>query len=345
MKIHIHIRGDGVLCAHTTLENDEKLVETIRDLHEDYENADCVLEGFTEGNIVITSTDEEDNVLYCEYRDANDFVEFDETAGLSEGEIDVRISRREQGVWFEDDIDIGDEPFDIERLRLEGSQIPGFAAVVTNVYYGNSPVERVEDIGFDAGMTLTCIHVDEDGEESEFDPPDWKKQDDAAPKEEKPKVAQPKEAEKARQAPVPAAEFFGNAEKGPRAATFKEAWSAFWRSMGFRLAGRATRSEYWKGVLLLLVSWVVLVVLSGFLTSVFHRPAAWLSTFALGLFTLAQAVPSYTAQIRRLHDTNRSGWWLLLYLVPYVGALALLVLFCLPGTSGSNKYGQCPYTK
>ena len=60
------------------------------------------------------------------------------------------------------------------------------------------------------------------------------------------------------------------------------------------------------------------------------------------LFYLAILIPSLAVAFRRLHDTNRSAWWLLIALVPFLGALALLVFYVLPGTVGPNKFGEDP---
>ena len=60
------------------------------------------------------------------------------------------------------------------------------------------------------------------------------------------------------------------------------------------------------------------------------------------LICLALVIPSLAVGVRRLHDTNRSGWWLLIAFIPILGALALLVFFVLPGTVGSNTYGEDP---
>jgi len=54
-------------------------------------------------------------------------------------------------------------------------------------------------------------------------------------------------------------------------------------------------------------------------------------------------IPSIAAGIRRLHDTDRSGWWLLIGLVPLIGVIVLIVFFVTQGTSGPNTYGDDPY--
>jgi uncharacterized membrane protein YhaH (DUF805 family) len=53
-------------------------------------------------------------------------------------------------------------------------------------------------------------------------------------------------------------------------------------------------------------------------------------------------VPSLAVAFRRLHDTGRSAWWILIALVPFVGAIVLLVFTCLDSTPGPNQFGQNP---
>ncbi len=60
------------------------------------------------------------------------------------------------------------------------------------------------------------------------------------------------------------------------------------------------------------------------------------------LFGLGVLLPSLTVGVRRLHDTGRSGWWLLIGLVPILGALALLFFYLQPGHPGDNQHGSNP---
>jgi uncharacterized membrane protein YhaH (DUF805 family) len=57
---------------------------------------------------------------------------------------------------------------------------------------------------------------------------------------------------------------------------------------------------------------------------------------------LAVLLPGIAVSIRRLHDTDRSGWWLLIVLVPLVGAILLIVWYCTEGTRGPNRFGADP---
>ncbi|HSK90309.1 MAG TPA: DUF805 domain-containing protein [Euzebyales bacterium] len=97
-------------------------------------------------------------------------------------------------------------------------------------------------------------------------------------------------------------------------------------------AGRARRKEYWYFVL-----FNVLISLA--LTAV----DAVLQTGVLaGLYSLAVFLPSLAVSVRRLHDTDRSGWWLLVGLIPVVGVVVLLVFTLTDSTMGDNRYGPSP---
>ncbi len=96
-------------------------------------------------------------------------------------------------------------------------------------------------------------------------------------------------------------------------------------------SGRARRQEYWMFILVYIIAYVLLAVID-----------AVVGTMVLALiFSLALLVPSLAVAVRRLHDTNRSGWWLLLGLIPLVG-LVLIVFLALEGTKGDNQYGPDP---
>jgi uncharacterized membrane protein YhaH (DUF805 family) len=60
------------------------------------------------------------------------------------------------------------------------------------------------------------------------------------------------------------------------------------------------------------------------------------------LFGLATFLPGLAVTARRLHDIGRSGWWMLLWLVPLVGWIVLIVWYCQPGQPGTNQYGPNP---
>jgi uncharacterized membrane protein YhaH (DUF805 family) len=60
------------------------------------------------------------------------------------------------------------------------------------------------------------------------------------------------------------------------------------------------------------------------------------------VFAIAVFVPSIAAAARRLHDTNRTGWWQLIALIPLLGAIVLIVFLALEGTAEDNQYGSRP---
>ena len=60
------------------------------------------------------------------------------------------------------------------------------------------------------------------------------------------------------------------------------------------------------------------------------------------LYSLAILIPSIAVVVRRLHDTGRSGWWLLIGLIPVLGSIVLIVFFVLDSEPGENAYGANP---
>ena len=100
--------------------------------------------------------------------------------------------------------------------------------------------------------------------------------------------------------------------------------------VGFQ--GRASRAEFWQFVLVNFIIGVILGIVD----------TAIKSQILGGIYDLAILLPALAVLTRRLHDTDRSAWWLLLYIVIFVGWIVLIVFAALEGTPGDNKYGPNP---
>lgn len=107
----------------------------------------------------------------------------------------------------------------------------------------------------------------------------------------------------------------------------------------FVFEGRARRKEYWMFTLFNIIVSIVLGIVDGILG--LRIGEASIGTLGL-IYSLAVLLPCLGVSVRRLHDTDRSGWWLLIALVPLVGGLVLLYFMVLDSTPGSNKYGPNP---
>ncbi|MGW3289388.1 DUF805 domain-containing protein [Streptomyces sp. NPDC001002] len=100
-------------------------------------------------------------------------------------------------------------------------------------------------------------------------------------------------------------------------------------------SGRARRKEYWNFALFVGIIYVVLLVIA-----LASKQSALLGL--VGLFYLGVLIPSLAVGVRRLHDTGRSGWWLLFGIVPIAGPITLLVFMCSDSAPGANQYGPNP---
>lgn len=116
--------------------------------------------------------------------------------------------------------------------------------------------------------------------------------------------------------------------------------------------GRSRRKEYWMFFLLMLI----LGVIASTIDTMLGFGTTWRSVTGTGysvgwathngpveiLLWLAMLIPNLAVTIRRLHDLDKSGWWLLILLVPLIGAIVLLVFMCIEGTRGANRFGPDP---
>ena len=92
---------------------------------------------------------------------------------------------------------------------------------------------------------------------------------------------------------------------------------------------RATRSEYWYWLLFTTGGQVVLVIIDA-MTGI---------PVLTALFALSTLLPGIAVSVRRLHDLDKSGWFLLLAFIPLVGTIILVVWACQEGTPGPNRFG------
>lgn len=120
--------------------------------------------------------------------------------------------------------------------------------------------------------------------------------------------------------------------------------------------GRARRKEYWMFALFVVIASIAIGIVEAILgigttTTTSGVPAdtygvaysadhgfGWLG----GIFVLAVLVPSIAVGVRRLHDIDRSGWWLLIGLIPLIGGIVLFVFNVTSGTRGPNRFGPDP---
>jgi uncharacterized membrane protein YhaH (DUF805 family) len=100
-----------------------------------------------------------------------------------------------------------------------------------------------------------------------------------------------------------------------------------------QFSGRSGRAEYWWFFLANLILGVVFSLLG-------RVSVAFAVIYAL--YGLAMIIPSLSVSVRRLHDINRTGWWVLIALVPIVGVIVLLVFHATAGDPGGNQYGYPP---
>lgn len=120
---------------------------------------------------------------------------------------------------------------------------------------------------------------------------------------------------------------------------------------------RATRSEFWWFQAAIMLGYAVISLLTtqdlhyamdfdlgaGAFESNLHI-ASIAHNITDGLFSLAVLIPSLAVGARRLHDTNRTGWWQLLLFIPLIGWIVLVIFFATPSQEGKNQYGDQPVT-
>lgn len=104
-------------------------------------------------------------------------------------------------------------------------------------------------------------------------------------------------------------------------------------------SGRARRKEYWMFLLFHIIFLVIAIILDNMLGLAF-KDLGYGPIYLI--YTVAVLIPALAVAIRRLHDTGRSGWYILISLIPFIGSLILLVFFASAGDVDDNEYGSDP---
>ena len=104
-------------------------------------------------------------------------------------------------------------------------------------------------------------------------------------------------------------------------------------------SGRARRKEYWMFALFNIIFVIAAMIIDNVIGTTMAGLPYGLFYF---LYVLAIFIPGLAVGVRRLHDVGKSGWFMLIALIPIVGGIWLLVLFCTDGVIGQNEYGTNP---
>jgi len=102
---------------------------------------------------------------------------------------------------------------------------------------------------------------------------------------------------------------------------------------------RAQRKEFWFFVLFYVGGVFILTVID--IAANTYDEESGIGLFS-SIFLLLTFIPYLAVSVRRIHDTNRTGWWVLILIIPLIGAIWLIVLYCLRGNQGENKFGEDP---
>ena len=117
--------------------------------------------------------------------------------------------------------------------------------------------------------------------------------------------------------------------------TFTESVSVCFKKY-FVFEGRASRSEYW---------WFQLIVAPAYIIFEITDSESSPVSFLFLVITLLTLIPAISVVVRRLHDTNKSGFYLLLSFIPFIGGLIVLFFLIAEGTKGKNRFGADPIVK
>lgn len=103
-------------------------------------------------------------------------------------------------------------------------------------------------------------------------------------------------------------------------------------------SGRAQRAEYWMFLLINLIISIAIGIFSSVTGMVSENGISILSS----LYSLGIIIPSIAVTVRRLHDIDKSGWWILMSLIPFIGIIVLLIFMIRDSQVGTNRYGSNP---
>lgn len=107
----------------------------------------------------------------------------------------------------------------------------------------------------------------------------------------------------------------------------------------FNFEGRARRSEYWYFTLVNLIILLGIYAIGAIGILAELEIILILTGIVMFAFAILLIIPSISVAIRRLHDTNKSGWWYLIGLIP-LGGIVLLVFYCTEGDRSTNEFGE-----
>lgn len=122
-----------------------------------------------------------------------------------------------------------------------------------------------------------------------------------------------------------------------------------------RFSGRAPRKEYWMFILIYMIGVFILSFVDGALFGYTSETVSSGSGFSArvnldspifsGIFVIAHFLPGLAAAIRRMHDIGRSGWWILISLVPFIGVFIMIYWLAKRSEAGTNRFGDNPYNE
>lgn len=133
--------------------------------------------------------------------------------------------------------------------------------------------------------------------------------------------------------------------------SFMDWYKRVWQNYA-QFSGRAQRAEYWwfTGINIIVIVILRLIAISLIMagrqpmtgTVTTSTTLGLLVSFILLVFALAILIPSIAVTVRRLHDIGKSGWWYLLMLIPFIGALIIFIMTLLDSEPSENEYGANP---